>query len=115
MAVGSLSAELIELGHHEFRRLDGGHAVEVGHLVEGALERALGRRAVVADDEVDERVVEHALSERIDQPADVMVGVLHERGVHLHLALQHGLELGIHLIPGRDLLVARGEHGIGAQ
>ena len=114
MAVGSLAAELIQLGHHEFRRLDRGHAVEVGHLVEGALERALRRSAVVADDEVDQRVVEHAhLLERIDQPADVMVGVLHERGIHLHLALQRRLELGIHVIPGRDLLVARRQHGIG--
>ena len=91
-----------------------GHAVEVGHLVEGALQRAFGRRAVVADDQVDQRVVEdvHVL-ERIDQPADVMVGVLHERGVDLHLALEHRLELGIHVIPGRDLLVARRQLGVG--
>ena len=93
-----------------------GHAVEVRHLVEGALERALGRRAVVADDQVDQRVVEdvHVL-ERIDQPADVMVGVLHERGVDLHLALEHRLELRIHVVPGRDLLVARRQLGVGGR
>ena len=91
MAVGAFAAELIELGHQELGGLDVGHAVEVGHLVERALQRALRRRAVVADDEVDQRVVEHR-SERIEQPADVMVGVLHERGVHLHLALQRRLE-----------------------
>ena len=116
MAVGSLAAELVELGHHELGRLERGHAVEVGHLVERALQRALGRGAVVADDEVDQRVVEHLqVLERIDQPADVMVGVLHERGVHLHLALEHRLELGIHVVPGRDLRVPRRQHGIGAR
>ncbi len=42
---------------------------------------------------VDQRVVEHAeILERIDQPADVMVGVLEEAGVDLHLALEHRLE-----------------------
>ena len=115
MAVGALAAELVELGHHELGRLERGHAVEVGHLVEGALERALGRCAVVADDQIDQRVVEdfHVL-ERVEQPPDVMVGVLHERGVHFHLALEHRLELGIHVVPGRDLLVARRQFGVGA-
>ena len=92
-----------------------GHAVEVGHLVEGALQRAFGRRAVVADDQVDQRVVEdRRCPERVEHPADVMVGVLHERGVDFHLALERRLELGIHLVPRRDLLVARREHGVGA-
>ena len=45
---------------HEVRRFDLGHAVEVRHLVEGALERAFGRRAVVADDQIDQGVVEDA-------------------------------------------------------
>ena len=41
--------------------------------------RALGGGAVVADDVVDERVVEDLeVGERVDQPADVVVGVLEE-------------------------------------
>ena len=65
VAVGAFAAELVELGHQEFGGLEVGHAVEVGHLVERALQRALGRCAVVADDDVDERVVQYR-SERID-------------------------------------------------
>ena len=62
-------------------------------------------RAVVADDVVDQRVVEDAeVLEGVDQPADVVVGVLQEPGVDLHLPGQHRLELLGHVIPGRDLL-----------
>ena len=75
-----------------------------------AVERALGRGAVVADDVVDQRVVEDAqLLQRVEQAADVVVGVLHEARIDLHLPAQHGLERLGHLVPGRDLLVARGE------
>ena len=72
--------------------------------------RALGRRAVVADDVVDQRVVEDAeLLQAVEQPADVVVGVLHEAGVDFHLAAQDRLEVLRHLVPRRDFLVARGE------
>ena len=110
MAVRSFAAELIELGRHELGRFDRGHAVEVGHLVERALQRAFRRCAVVADDQIDQRVVEdvHVL-QCIDQPADMMIGVLHEGGVDLHLALEGGLELRVHLVPRRNLLVPRRE------
>ena len=107
VVVGLGRAELVEHRGHELRRLELGHRVEVRHLVEGAVERALGRGAVVADDHVDERVVERAeLIDRVDQPADVVVGVLHEGGVDLHLAGEHRLHLLGHLVPGRDLRVA---------
>ena len=57
-----------------------------------AVDVALGARAVVADDVVDERVVEDPeVLERVDQPADVVVGVLEEAGVDLHLAGEHRL------------------------
>ena len=92
VAVGAFAAELVELGHQEFGCLEVGHAVEVGHLVERALQRALRRSAVIADDDVDQRVVQYRF-ERIDQPADVMVGVLQKCCVHLHLAFQRRLEL----------------------
>ena len=35
------------------------------------------------------------------------IGVLEETGVDLHLALQHGLQLVVHLVPRRDLLRPR--------
>ena len=107
-------AELVHLAQHELRGLEGGHAVEVGHLVERAVHRAFGRRAVVADDVVDERVVEDAeVLDRVDHPADVVVGVLEEAGVDLHLAREHRLQLVRHVVPGRDLVVARGQLGVG--
>ena len=64
---------------------------------------------------IDQRVVEHLeVLERVDQPADVVIGVLHERRVHFHLALEHRLELGIHGIPGRNRGVPRRQLGVGA-
>ena len=70
-------------------------------------------RAVVADDVVDERVVEHAeVLDGVDQPADVEVGVLEEPGVDLHLPREHRLELLRHVVPGRDLVVAGGQLGV---
>ncbi len=110
VVVGLRPAELVEPGHEEFRRLEGGHAVEVDHLVERAVQRALGRRAVVADDVVDERVVEDVeLLQPVEQAADVVVGVLQEAGVDFHLPAQHRLERLRHVVPRRDLLVTRGE------
>ena len=47
------------------------------------------------------------------EPPDVVVGVLEEAGVHLHLADQHRLERLGHVVPGRDLVVAPGELGVG--
>ena len=76
----------------------------IGELVEAAVRRTFGRGAVVADDVVDERVVEDLeVVEGVDQPADVVVGVLEEAGVHLHLARQHRLQLVRHVVPGGDL------------
>ncbi len=43
----------------------------------------------------------------------MMIGVLHERGIHLHLAFQHGLEFGVHLVPAGNGLWTWGEHRIG--
>ena len=106
--------ELVHLRQHELRRLQRRHAVEVGHLVEGAVQRSLGGGAVVADDVVHERVVEHAeVLDGVDHPADVVVGVFQEPGVHLHLARQHRLQLLGHVLPGRNLGVTGGELGIG--
>jgi hypothetical protein len=69
--------------------------------------------AVVADDVVDNRVVEDSeVIDRIDQPADVMIGVLQEAGVHLHLPGQHRLELIGHVLPRRKFGVPGGQLGV---
>ena len=114
VVVGVRPAEVVEPRGHELRRLQRRGAVEVDHLVEGAVEGALGRGAVVPDDVVDEGVVEDPeVLERVDQPPDVVVGVLEEAGVDLHLADEHRLELLGHVVPGGDLVVALGELGVG--
>ena len=50
---------------------------------------------------------------RVDEPADVVVGVLEEAGVDLHLAREHRLEIVGHVVPRGDLVVPRGELGVG--
>ena len=93
----------------ELGRLELGHPVEVGHLVECALQGAFGRGSVVADDVVDDRVLEDPeIVHGVDQTADVVIGVLEEPGVHLHLAGEHRLELVGHVLPRRDHVMASG-------
>ena len=83
-------------------------AVQDRELVEAPVRRAFGRRAVVADDVVDERVVEDLeVVEGVDQPADVVVGVLEEAGVDLHLAREHRLQVVRHVVPAGDLVRPR--------
>ena len=94
--------------------LDLVHVVDREALVGGAVHGALGAGAVVADDHVDQRVVEDAeLLQRVEQPADVVVGVGEEPGVHLHLAGECRLERVAHLVPGRDAGAALGEYRVG--
>ena len=89
-------------------------AVERDALAEGAVDRALTRGAVVADDQVDQRVVEDLQAgQGVDEPADVVVGVLQESGVDLHLPGQHRLQVVGHVVPGRDLRRSRGQLGVG--
>ncbi len=114
VVVGLRRAELVDPLGHELGRLQRAGAVERDQLVEAAVHAALGARAVVADDVVDERVLEHAeVVERVDQPPDVVVGVLQEAGVDLHLARQHGLEVIRDLVPGGDLLGPGGQLRVG--
>ena len=44
---------------------------------------------------------------------NLVVGLLEEAGVDLHLAGQHWLQVGGHVIPGRDLVVASGQLRVG--
>jgi hypothetical protein len=113
VVVGLRGPELVDPCGHELGRLDVGGAVEGEQLVEGAVQGAFGRGAVVADDQIDQGVVQDLqLSQGIDEPADMMVGMLKEPGVHLHLPGQHRLQLLRHVIPRRDLRRPRGQLSI---
>ena len=114
VVVGLGPTELVDLRRHELGGLEERRAVEDERLVERAVDAAFGRRAVVADDVVDERVVEDAeVVDRVDEPPDVVVGVREERRVHLHLAGEDGLELVGHVVPRRDLRGPRRELRVG--
>jgi len=67
----------------------------------------------VADHQVDERVVEDVeVGERVDQPPDMVVGVLEEARVDLHLPREDGLHVVRRVGPGRDLGRAGGQLGV---
>ena len=107
-------AELVDARHHELRRLEPEGSVEDDELVEAAVGRAFRARPVVAVDVVDERVIEDPeILERVDEPSDVVVGVLEEAGVDLHLAGEDGLQVVGHVVPGGDLLGAGGQLRLG--
>ena len=87
--------EVLEL--HLDRHLDG---VEHRHLVRRADERALGRRAVVAGDVDDQRVVELAhVLDRLDHPPDLAVGVGEVGGVDVGLPDEELLLVRRELVP----------------
>ena len=114
VVVGIRPAEEVDLRREELGRFDVRHAVQRRHLVEAAVRRAFGRRAVVADDQVDQRVVEDfQILERVDEPAEMVVGVLEERGVDLHLTGEDGPHVLRRLVPRRDLGRPRRQHGVG--
>ena len=113
VVVGLRAAEHVDLRRHELDGFQRRRTVEDQRLVEGAIDRALSRRAVVADDVIHEGVIEHAqVPDGVDQATDVMVGVRQEPGVHLHLTSQHRLQVVGHVVPRRDLLGPGGEFGV---
>ena len=82
-------------------------------LVERAGRRALEAGAVVAPDPDHDGVVELAhLLDRVEQPADVVVGVLRVAGVDLHLVREQPLAVLRQRVPGRHQLVARRQLGV---
>ena len=89
-------------------------AVEHRSLVERSGWGAFQAGAVIPPDPDHDRVIElaHRL-DRVQQPADVMVGVLRVARVHLHLAREHALAVLIQRIPGGHRLVARREDRVG--
>ena len=89
------AAEVVHPARHVLERLL--HAVVVGQLVHDAVQPALGGWAVVAGDVDDEGVVQVAgLLDRLDDAADLVVGVLDRGAEDFHPA-------------GADLLVQVGE------
>ena len=91
-----------------------GDAVPDQVLADGALEPALARGAVVAEQVDEQGVVEHAeLVERVDEPADLVVGVLGEAGVGLHQPDGHAPGGVVELVPVRHPVGPRRQLGVG--
>ena len=86
------------------------NAIEGGELVRRAVEHAFGARAVVAADVDDQRVVELAhVFDRLDDAADLVVGVGEVGAVDVGLLDEELLLLPIERIPLRQVLRPRGQ------
>ena len=113
VVVGLGRAEIVDLREQEFFRLDAWHAVQHRHLIEAAVDRALGGGAVVADDVIDQRVVEHAeIGKRIHEAPDMVIDLLQEAGIDLHLARENGLQVRRHFVPRGNFRVTGGQRRI---
>jgi hypothetical protein len=113
VVVGFGSAKVVDFAHQEFGRLDAAHPVQRRHLIEAAVQRALGGCAVVTEDVVDQRVVkDFEVLQRVEQAADMVVGMLEEPGTALHLAAENGLERLRHVVPRGDFGRPLCEYGI---
>ena len=106
MRLGRGAADLVEFFFKPLEtELD---AIEARDLVDGAFKATLGRRAIVADDVEDQRVVELArLLDRRDKAADLLIGVIKEAGIVLHQPAVDALGVFRLRIPSRDFGRAR--------
>ena len=85
-------------------------AVQRRELVEGAAQRPLHAGSVVAPDPDDERVLEIAhLLDRVEDAADVPVGVLAVAREHLHLACVQAPVVLVERVPGGHRVGSRRE------
>src|SRR5207245_8548875 len=79
-----------------------------------AVRRPLGGGTVVSEDVVDQRVVENLqVLQRIEQPADVVVGMFQKPGVDLHLAREYRLERRRHGVVGGNFFGSLREDRVG--
>ena len=86
------------------------YTVEIGHLVEQSVHAAFGACAVVAEDVEDQRVFELAhVRDSVDEPPDLVVGVLGKAREDLHLACKELLFLRAQPVPVLDRRRLRGE------
>ena len=103
-------AEVVERGEVLLQVV--GHVVEELVLVDRAVRPALGARAVVGDHH-DQRVVELAdRLQEVEQPPDVVIGVLEEAGEHLHHAGVEPAFVGGELVPLLHVGVVPRQHGV---
>ena len=78
VVVGIRSAQLVQVRHEKLRCLEGSKTIEVRHFVVRPIQCALGRGSVVADDVVDERIIEKVqLFQEAHDTSDMVVRVLH--------------------------------------
>ena len=90
-----------------------GNAIEGGELVRRAVEHAFGARAVVAADVDDQGVVELAqVFDRLDDPADFVVGVGEVRPVDIGLLDEEFFLIPTERIPLRQILRPRRQLGV---
>ena len=90
-----------------------GDAIEGRELVRRAVERALGARAIVAADVDDQSVVEFAhVLDRLNDPADFVVGVGEVGPVHIGLLDEQLLLVAAQRIPVRQVLRPRRQLGV---
>ena len=108
------TAELIDLGREEFRRLQMRRTIEDEQLVEGSLGCSLCARAVVADDVVDQR-----FSEDLEVPRACRSSVRRDGrrapGTPANTSIcraRIGFSRVWHLIPGRNLIGAGRQLGV---
>jgi hypothetical protein len=113
VAVRVGAAELVDVLSQILGRFDLGEVVEYEILVEAAVDSSFGGGSVVADDVIDQRVVEKLhLLECLDEAAHVMVDTLEEPGIHLHLPLEDGLHISTDVIPGWNTVVSCCQLGV---
>jgi hypothetical protein len=105
------AADVVDGGQVLLQRL--GDEVEELVLVDRAGGATLGAGPVVGEDH-DQGVIELAeLAQEVEQPADLVVGVLQEPGEHLHHPGVQAALLGRAVGPRRDVRVVAGQLGVG--
>ena len=112
VVLASRRAEVGQVGEQPFGVL--GQPVLKRRRAPGAVQRALGRCAVVTAHVDEQGVVPLSqLVDSVDDPPDLRVGVGQETGVDLHQAPGHRLVAVVIVGPRGDLLGARREPGAG--
>src|SRR6202000_2770509 len=114
MVVCLRSTDFVEVFLPEIQRLVLRATVGGRGEHEGAVEAAFRRGTVIADDEIDQRIVEYAeFLERVDDATGVEGRVLKKRRVDLHLVRKDRPAFRGNVTPCGNAFGAWGEHPIG--